>query len=103
LENIIKKIVEIDENARQIENEAVKQNVDSMEEISVKRDEIRDRYLERARKRIEIIRKEEQKKADSLLVEINRKNREKSELMEKIYNDNRDNWISAIVKNVIGE
>ena len=73
------------------------------QEIKNLKKKIRSEYLERARKRIENNRIEEQKAADDKIETIKNSEKNISQRIEKSYLDNKDMWINDIVKRVLGE
>ena len=54
MENMIKRIVEMDQKARQITEAAQREKLDSEKEIAEKAAQLRADYLERARRRIQL-------------------------------------------------
>ena len=73
------------------------------QEIKNLKKKIRSEYLERARKRIENNRIEEQKAADDKIETIKNSEKNISQRIEKSYLDNKDMWRNDIVKRVLGE
>lgn len=103
MEDMIKKIVDIDKNARTLNDETQRENIDIVEQIAQRRKEIQEEYLSRARRRIELIREEEQAKADAILQTSKTSFARKSEALKKIYKENGDKWADTIFDRVIGE
>ena len=54
MQDLIKKIVDMDEKARQITDAAQMEKINSEKEVAEKREKIREEYLARARKRIAV-------------------------------------------------
>ena len=54
MQDMISKIVEMDEKARELNDEALKSKIDYEQEIAVAKQTIIKDYLERARKRVQI-------------------------------------------------
>lgn len=103
LEDMIKKIVEIDEQAQELTDEVQQENVDMVKKVAEQREKLRDEYLTRARKRIDIIKQENQKKAENMLSEAQQKFEKKSAQLDSIYKENNNKWVDAIFNRVIGE
>ena len=54
MKDMISKIIEMDEKARELTDMAQKDKINSYQEIAAKREKLHDDYIKRARKRIEI-------------------------------------------------
>lgn len=103
LEDMIKKIVEIDEQAQKITKDAEQDNVNALKQVAEQRKKLSDEYLARARKRIDILKQEEQNKANKILADTKEKFQSQASDLENIYKNNCDTWVEAIFNRVIGE
>ncbi len=101
MEDMIAKIVEMDKKARELNEKAQKTKIDYEHQVVVKKETIKNDYLERAKKRIAINQQTAQKRADEKLAGITAKNQAVSEKLEKSYSDNGDKWVDEIVSRVI--
>ncbi len=103
MQDMIKKIVDMDEKAQEITEEAKRSKAFSAQEIAEKKEQIRENYLARARKRIELNRIEEKKMASQVLGEAEKKHEAQLKEMRDLYAQQGDSWVNAIVGRVIGE
>lgn len=102
MENMIKRIVEMDEKARQITEEAQRARSGSAEAIAQKREELRAEYLDKARARIERNRQTEQAAADVEWQEIEKKYQALGAGLDKKFEAHHGEWAEAIFRRVIG-
>jgi FKBP-type peptidyl-prolyl cis-trans isomerase (trigger factor) len=103
MNDMLKQIIDMDERARQITDAAQQEKMNTEKEISQKREDIRTRYLERARARIEKNRPLEQAAAEKGWQIKERRYEELSKKMDQIYTESGEKWVDTIVRNVIGE
>ena len=94
---MIKKIVDMDEKAQEITEEAKRSKALSAQEIAETKERIRENYLARARKRIELNRIQE------ILADAEKKYEVQLIKMQELYRQQGGNWVDAIVGRVIGE
>lgn len=103
MEDMISKIVDMDKKARDITDEAQKSKIDYENQIILTKEKIKNDYLERAKKRIEINRQTAQKKADEQLKLLEVRNGAIIENLDKTYSENCDKWVDTIVDRVINQ
>lgn len=103
MRDMIERIMEMDKAAQEVTQKVQKEKLSLEQEIKNLKKKIRSEYLERARKRIENNRIEEQKAADNKIETIKNSEKNISQRLEKSYLDNKDMWINDIVKRVLGE
>ena len=103
MEDMIAKIVEMDKKARELNEKAQKTKIDYEHQVVIKKETIKNDYLERAKKRIAINQQTAQKRADEKLAGIQAKNQAVSERLERSYADNGDKWVDEIVSRVIAD
>ncbi len=101
MEDMIEKIIKLDQEARESLTKANQLKIDSERKISDIKEQKRNEYIEKARSRIKTMEKEEKVKALVRLKVIEKNYKEKYDRIEKIYCENKDNWIDAIVNRVI--
>lgn len=95
MQDLMKQIIEMDRKARQIMEAAQKEKADSEKEIQQKREQIRQKYLEEARKRIAQNEPKERAAAQKAFEEAQKKSAILSENLEKLY---REKGISGWMK-----
>ena len=103
MRDMIERIMEMDKAAQEVTQKVQKEKLSLEQEIKNLKKKIRSEYLERARKRIENNRIEEQKAADDKIETIKNSEKNISQRIEKSYLDNKDMWINDIVKRGLGE
>ena len=97
MKDMIARIIEMDKTARDLTQRAQK------DEIKIKKDEIRNEYLERARKRLAVNENTERKLAEEQKLKIISNCESISHSLDELYAQNGDVWVDSIVKNVLGE
>ena len=103
MQDMIKKIVDMDEKAQEITEEAKRSKALSAQEIAETKERIRENYLARAGKRIELIRIQEKNQARQILADAEKKYEVQLIKMQELYRQQGGNWVDAIVGRVIGE
>lgn len=103
MQDMISKIIKMDEEARKITDE-VKSNIEkSDQEVVDYKKKIQVEYLDRARKRIEKNRVNEQNQSDEMLDKIKEKNKNLMLKMEEKRNLNFNRWVEEVVQRTVGE
>lgn len=102
MQDMIKKIVDMDEKAQEITEEAKRSKALSAQEIAETKERIRENYLARARKRIELNRIQEKNQARQILADAEKKYEVQLIKMQELYRQQGGNWVDAIVGRVIG-
>lgn len=103
MQDMIKKIVDMDEKAQEITEEAKRSKALSAQEIAETKERIHENYLARARKRIELNRIQEKNQARQILADAEKKYEVQLIKMQELYRQQGGNWVDAIVGRVIGE
>ncbi len=100
-DDMISKIIELDKMARENETEAKELKINLEQKMSDLKEKKRKEYIKRAKQDIKEKEKDEKIKAFIKLSAIEGINKKKIEKIEKIYLENKENWINTIVKRVI--
>lgn len=103
MQDMISKIVKMDEEARKINEQAERSITNSNDDICAYREKIRNEYLVRARKRIEKNRVQEKKAAEKQLEESQKRQIKVSAALDKKSEENMDNWVASVVERVVGQ
>lgn len=103
MQDLMKQIIDMDRKARQITEAAQREKVDSAKEIQKKRDEIRQKYLEEARKRIAKNEPKERAAAEAIWETKKKQSEEAADHLDQLYRENGDRWVDQIVAKVLGE
>ena len=85
MQDMIKKIVDMDEKAQEITEEAKRSKALSAQEIAETKERIRENYLARARKRIELNRIQEKNQARQILADAEKKYEVQLIKMQELY------------------
>ncbi|MDY3861565.1 MAG: hypothetical protein SOZ45_03270 [Ruminococcus sp.] len=101
MQNMIKKVVEMDEKARELEAQAQQEKVSIKEQIELQRKKVHDEYVEQARIRAKKNDQMAQEKAEKQLEESVKKHQEALSKLKEQFNLNCDAWVEEIVKRVI--
>lgn len=103
MQDMISKIVKMDEEARKINEQAERSITNSDEDICAYREKIRNEYLVRARKRLERNRVQEKIAAEKQLEESSKRQLEAYAALDEKSNKNMDDWVAKIVERVVGQ
>lgn len=101
MQDMISKIVEMDEKARELNDEALKSKIDYEQEIAVAKQTIIKDYLERARKRVQINAQSERDAAKKELAQTREAHAKIEKKLDDLYGSNCDSWVDKIFKRVI--
>ncbi len=101
MEDMLSRIVDMDEKVRLETQKAEQNKADTFKKISEKRDAIYNNYITQARERIDSEYKSELQKAEEKSRVIQDKQKECLEKMELMYRLHCDKWVDEIVERVI--
>ena len=101
MDEIIDKIIEIEERANEIVSDAEKAKEGFLDQIEKESEKLRLDIEQRAKKKNEMLRNYEDGEAEKKIAEINSKNKEAMAMLGAKYEENKDKWIEDIVNNVI--
>ena len=101
MEDMIKRIIELDKQAKENLVRDNQLKIDSQQKISDMKGKKREEYLEKARANIKNLEKEEKVNACLMLQVIENSYRQKYDRIEEIYSQNKAKWINTIVDRVI--
>ena len=96
--DMIEKIISSDKKSREAVFKAQQLKVMSAQKINDKK---RNEYLERARINIKNSEKAERAKADEKIQQIGKAYGEISDRLDRIFSENCDEWVDAVVKRVV--
>ncbi len=102
MQDMVKQIVDMDRKAREITDAAQLEKVQSEKDIAQRREEIRNEYLERARRRIALNEPQEREAAEKAWKVSAEKYQRLSQEMEQAYQENSARWVQELVSRVIG-
>ena len=101
MQDLLKKIIEMDEQARKIEQQAKDEKIKSEEEVEQLREQIYNDYIVRAKDRIEKNIAVDQKHADEQFAAYKQQCDDAKDSMNKLYNEKKDAWVGEIVERTL--
>ena len=102
MDELIMKIIEIDDKAREVISDAKKANIGLEASIREKTKEMEADIERRARDREEDLKNIEERDTAEKIVAVNKELEEKIASLEDKYKSNREAWIGSIVENITG-
>ena len=100
MQNMIKRIIEMDKQARELNDEAQSRRDGAAASVEEKKEEARRSYLNLAQRRIDVIRQAEMEDAHKRMHQISEQNRLAAERLQTLYDENCDKWVDEIVARV---
>ena len=97
MQDMIKRIVDMDKKARAITEAAEKEKAESENEIQEKAARLREDYLAQARRRIQVNRELEQQMAEQEWAKAKARYDEQRTQMDALYAERGDEWVRRIV------
>jgi len=97
MQDMIKKIIQMDKDARRLNEEALQRKADSAQAAAAKRQEVFDSYLLMARNRVETIRKVEMQSAEEQIKAIDERSQAAADNLRGKLKECREQWVSDIV------
>lgn len=101
MENMIEKIVQMDEQAQKLAQQAQQNKVAMEQEIAQIHKEVYEQYLLGARQRIEKSKAAEEAAADEKWKVIEQRQAQQNAQFKKNFAENKDKWVDQIVQNVL--
>lgn len=101
MQDMIKKIVEMDEKARNLTEEVQKSKLDYESNIALAKENIVKDYLKRARERVNINQEYERKAAEEALENTKESHKKISQKLDEQYEQNCDKWVEEIFNRVV--
>ena len=97
MQDLLKKIIEMDEQARKIEQHAKTEKLKSEEEVDRLREQIYNDYITRAKDRIEKNMAVDQQHADEKLAAYREQTASAKQEMQQTYEREHERWVDTIV------
>lgn len=102
MQEMIERILEMDKAARRLTDEAQAMRVGAEKEIEIKKQQVREEYLERARRKTETLRKEENENAEKEIAAFKAKAQKIRDELNKSYDKNHEKWVNDIFSHITG-
>ncbi|MBE6765886.1 MAG: hypothetical protein IJP10_03560 [Clostridia bacterium] len=100
MQNMIKRIVDMDKRARELTEQAKLRRAGSVEAAEKKKEEVRQNYINLARKRIEVIERSEMRDAQEDWEKIEARHAEIADRLDRTYAEKKDEWVDELVRRV---
>lgn len=102
MEDMIRRIVEMDQEARRITEQAQAAKLSSTAAIEKKKQKLRDEYLAQARVQVEQNNETEQHAADLEWQMIQQQYAERTKMLDEKFSENREKWIDELFARTVG-
>lgn len=102
MQDMIAKIVEMDEKARELTAKAQREKAMSEQDIATAKEKIYNDFIERARRRIQLNEETERKAAEENWKRVEAEHQKALQQLEKLRVENSEKWAGDIVKRVLG-
>lgn len=102
MQEMLNKIIEMDEKARKIKEEAEEYKNLSQKQVEELKQKIHDDYIARAKDRVEKNIAVDQSHAEEKWLRYSEKISHSKEQLQKEFEENKDTWTNEIVAQVIG-
>lgn len=102
MQDMIAKIVEMDEKARELTAQAQREKAMSEQDITKAKEKIYNDFIERARRRIKLNEETERKSAEENWKQVEAKHQETLLQLEQARVENSGKWADEIVRRVLG-
>lgn len=103
MQDMLKKIIEMDEQARLVKEQAKKEKAATEQEIIETKKKIYDDYIERAKDRVRKNLEVDKANADKEWEKAYNKHQAISDNLDKMFSENHDKWVEQIVAHVIND
>ncbi len=97
MQDMIKKIIQMDKDARRLNEEALQRKADSAQAAAAKRQEVFDSYLLMARNRVDTIRRVEMENTGQQAAEIDRRADETAQKLRSRADSHKEQWVADIL------
>lgn len=99
--DIINKILEMDEEARKLEDKTQAEKIASRQEVLKKKQEVYDEYLSAAKEHLETFKSAAKNSNEEKIKKAEQYYEEVSLALDKTFAQNKDRWIDEIVNGII--
>lgn len=102
MEDLILKIIDIEDRAQEVIKDAKQANTTLDQDIADETRKLHRSIQNKAIAKSESLKERELKEADEKCENIKAESKQQIDVLEKKYADNKDAWVNKIVKNIIG-
>ena len=101
MQDLLKRIIEMDEQARKIEQQAKDEKIKSEAEVEQLKEQIYNDYIVRAKDRVEKNIAVDRENADKRYAQAKQHQQDMKQEMNRLYEQNKDSWVDEIVKRAL--
>ena len=101
MQDLLKKIIEMDEEARKVEQQAKSEKIKSEEEVEQLREQIYNDYIARAKDRVEKNIAVEEARAQEYVKAYRERIDTAKRDMQTLYAENKEKWVDEFVKRAL--
>ena len=101
MQDLLKRIIEMDEQARKIEQQAKDEEIKSEAEVEQLKEQIYNDYIVRAKDRVEKNIAVDRENADKRYAQAKQHQQDMKQEMNRLYEQNKDSWVDEIVKRAL--
>ena len=98
MEEMIKKIIEIDRHAREITEAATAEKLQAEKDISKRKIQLREEYLQRASERLKLLEDQHREITEEAFNENKKKYSEAALKLEELNKANHEKWVDELVR-----
>ena len=99
---LINQIVAAEQNASQLVQEAQSREAGLDEDLAQETADLRERYMERARRRVGIVEETETAHAQEEIAELDRRLQNSLAALNRAYESHRDQWVDTLLARIVG-
>ena len=101
MQDLLKRIIKMDEQARKIEQQAKDEKIKSEAEVEQLKEQIYNDYIVRAKDRVEKNIAVDRENADKRYAQAKQHQQDMKQEMNRLYEQNKDSWVDEIVKRAL--
>ena len=101
MDELISRILQMDEEARKLDEQAQEEKIASHAEVMKKRQEVYEEYLESAKAHVEAYKTSETKASENSWKKTAKYYDDVSRALDKKFRDNKSKWVDEIVNGVL--
>ncbi len=101
--DMVRQIVAAEHNAKTLAEEGRRQQEQLQAGLEGEIDRLRADYMERARRRVELVEQTERAGAEETIARLDEKQRQAMKRVETVYEQNREAWADTLFSLIVGE
>ncbi len=93
---VIVKIIEAEQAAQKVADDALAQKQNLASSLTEKKQNLHDQFVERAKRRVELVRQQDQEEAEENLAQLEKQMVTSREQLQRSYQENASTWTEAL-------